>query len=59
MFRFGYLDNMLPSLSASFHCCDKGIKDLHSIYSNKSCKVFPPIEFLEFIWDNLFKRSRK
>lgn len=29
----------------------KGVKLLHSIYSDKSCKVFPPIEFLEFIWD--------
>ena len=30
---------------------EKGYQLLHSIYSNKSCKVFPPIEFLEFIWD--------
>ena len=30
---------------------ENGLKSLHSIYSNKSCKVFPPIEFLEFIWD--------
>ena len=27
-----------------------GYKKIHSIYSNKSAKVFPPIEFLEFIW---------
>lgn len=27
-----------------------GYKKLHSIYSNKSSKIFPPIEFLEFIW---------
>ncbi len=27
-----------------------GYKKLHSIYANKSAKVFPPIEFLQFIW---------
>lgn len=27
-----------------------GYKKLYSIYSNKSSKIFPPIEFLEFIW---------
>ena len=27
-----------------------GYKKLHSIYSNKSSKVFPPIDFLDFIW---------
>ena len=27
-----------------------GHKKLHSIYANKSAKVFPPIEFLQFIW---------
>ena len=28
----------------------EGYKKLHSIYANKSSKVFPPIEFLQFIW---------
>ena len=27
-----------------------GYKKLYSIYANKSSKVFPPIEFLQFIW---------
>ena len=27
-----------------------GYKKLHSIYSNSSSKIFPPIDFLEFIW---------
>ena len=40
---------------------EKGYQLLHSIYSNKSCKVFPPIEFLEFIWDkkNISQNSIK
>ena len=28
----------------------QGYKKLHSIYSNHSSKIFPPINFLEFIW---------
>lgn len=29
----------------------KGYNKLYSIYSNKSSKIFPPIDFLEFIWN--------
>ena len=29
----------------------KGYKELYSIYSNKLSKIFPPIDFLEFIWN--------
>ena len=28
----------------------EGYKKLYSIYANKSSKVFPPIDFLQFIW---------
>ena len=31
-----------------------GYKKLYSIYANKSSKVFPKIEFLQFIWSKMF-----
>ena len=38
----------------------KGYQLLKDIYSHKQSKIFPPIEFLEFIWDkeNILKHSK-
>jgi hypothetical protein len=30
---------------------ENGVEKLYDIYADKSCKVFPPINFLKFIWD--------
>lgn len=52
-FVLGYdcINQMLGEPYVKKFAGKNGYKKLHSIYSNKSSKIFPPIEFLEFIWN--------
>ncbi|MBI51613.1 MAG: hypothetical protein CL779_00140 [Chloroflexi bacterium] len=51
-FILGYdcIDQLLGETYVKNFAGKDGYKKLYSIYSKKSSKIFPPIEFLDFIW---------